>query len=134
MRIAKSNHFKTNPHNPTGLATCDMCGLDCNGGNLRKYITYVGSPMPDYSTPQKYMQSGDPMGSGQLQWNGLMVCPRCLDKPNPQSAYKAPLGDPFRSDGDRPMRSLTSYGNYVLSTETTGKILFLEDGSEPIAE
>ena len=109
MRKINTKMYKTSATNPTGLAQCDFCGFSCNGGKLRKYITYPGSPTADYSIPEKFMQSGDTMGSSQLQWNGMMVCPRCVDKPNQQSAYKAPLGDPFIADGNRPMPSLVNF-------------------------
>ena len=128
MMLVRSKHYKTNPKNPTGLATCDFCGMACNGGNLRKYITYAGSPMANYSVPQKFMQSGDVMGNSQPQWNGMMVCPRCVDKPNPQSAYKAPLGDPFIADGNRPMKQIA-----LDASQIAGELL-LEDGDDILLE
>ena len=104
MKSIRSKRYKTDYKNPTGLAQCDFCGFSVNGGSLRKYMQYPGAPMANYNIAQKFMQPGDVMGdSSGPRWNGMMVCCKCFDVPNPQRAYLAPKGDPYKSDGDRPM-------------------------------
>src|SRR4051812_44694659 len=98
MRYIRSKRYKTERKNPTGLAVCDFCGFNCNGGKLQKYYQYSGAPMPDYSVPNKFMLGGDVMGDGMMKWNGLMVCWHCNDRQNPQSMYVAPKGDPYSAD------------------------------------
>ena len=119
MKSIRSKRYKTDYNNPTGLARCDFCGFAVNGGSLRKYMQYPGAPMANYNITQKFMQSGDVMGdSAGPRWNGMMVCCKCFDVPNPQSAYLAPKGDPYKSDGDRPMPSLVPQVNTIISTDS----------------
>lgn len=128
MRLLKTKRYKTDPKNPTGLAQCDFCGFAVNGNKLHKYMQYSGAPMANYSVPNKYMSQGDVMGDGQIRWNGMMVCWHCLDKPNPQSNYRAPTADPFIADGNRPMPPLTSFYEDFYDT------LLLESGSTLLTE
>lgn len=123
MRYIRSKRYKTDRKNPTGLAVCDFCGFNCNGGKLQKYFQYSGAPMADYSVPNKYIVLGDVMGDGMLKWNGLMVCPPCNDKQNPQSMYVAPKGDPYPADGNRPQKSLEPQYNRLISTENNIPII-----------
>ncbi len=117
MRYVRSKRYSTDRKNPTGLAVCDFCGFNCNGGKLHKYFQYSGAPMADYSVANKFMLPTDVMGDGMLQWTGFMVCWHCLDKQNPQSMYVAPKGDPYPADGNRPQPSLVPQVNTDLSTE-----------------
>lgn len=128
MRYIRSKFYKTNRKNPTGLAVCDFCGFNVNGGSLRKYMQYSGAPMPNYSLPNQFMLQGDVMGDGPLQWNGFMVCRHCLDKPNPQSMYVKPKEDPFIADGNRPQPSLVPLVNTVLATDNN--VPFISDDDE----
>ncbi len=118
MRYIRSKFYKTDRKNPTGLAICDFCGFNTNGAKLRKYMQYSGAPMADYSVDKKFMQTGDVMGDGTLQWNGMMVCEHCFDVPNPQSMYVKPKEDPYPADGNRPQFSLLPMANDLLSTES----------------
>lgn len=122
------SQYKVNRKNPTGLATCDRCGFEVNGGKLRKEMTYAGAPMPDESVSDRFMLSGSMMASGELRWNGFMICPKCVDVPNPQSRFNMPKADPYIALGNRPMRSVESY-----YTELPGELL-LEDGGEILLE
>ena len=128
MRYIRSKRYKTNRKNPTGLAVCDFCGFNCNGGKLRKYMQYRGAPSADYTVPNKFMVQGDVMGDGVIQWNGFMVCPHCFDKANPQSMYVAPKGDPYPADGNRPQPSLVPQVNTILATDN--QIPFITDDEE----
>lgn len=99
----RGKKYKTDPKNPTGLAICDFCGMNVNGGSLRKYTNYAGAPFPNYSIPEKFMDaSGDLMSSGEIIWLGWMVCPTCQDVPNGQSSFRDPTADPYTADGNRP--------------------------------
>lgn len=115
--MIRSKWYKTSRKNPTGLALCDFCGFNVNGGKLQKYFQYSGAPMPDYSVPNKFMLGGDVMGDGAIQWNGFMVCKDCNDRQNPQSMYVAPKGDPYPALGDRPQYPLEPQYNRDVSTE-----------------
>ena len=128
MRYIRSKRYKTNRKNPTGLAVCDFCGFNVNGGKLHKYFQYSGAPMANYSTPNQYMVQGDVMGDGNMTWNGFMVCSHCLAKQNPQSMYVAPKGDPYPADGNRPQPSLEPQYNRVISTENN--VPFITDDDE----
>lgn len=127
MRYIRSKFYKTNRKNPTGLAVCDFCGFNCNGGKLLKYFQYSGAPMADYSVPNKFMLQGDVMGDGKIQWNGFMVCRHCYDVQNPQSMYVKPKADPFPADGNRPQKSLEPQYNRVLSTENNVPFITNDD-------
>ena len=135
MKVIRAKRYKTNIHNPTGLARCDYCGFSVNGAKLQKYMVYAGAPAPDYSVAQKFTGSGDPMGSGEIRWNGMMVCSKCHDIPNPSSKYLAPKADPYIADGNRPMPSNTDLtlvpGTLLL--ETNGQAL-LETGGDIFLE
>lgn len=128
MTYIRSKRYKTNRKNPTGLAVCDFCGFNVNGGKLQKYFQYTGAPMADYSVPNKFINTGDVMGDGSIIWTGFMVCWHCNDKQNPQSMYVAPKADPFPADGNRPQPSLQAQYNRDLSTENN--IPFITDDDE----
>lgn len=132
MRYIRSKRYKTNRKNPTGLAVCDFCGFNVNGGSLHKYFQFSGAPMADYTIPNLYMLRGDVMGDGMLKWNGFMVCEYCLDVQNPQSMYVAPKADPFPADGNRPQPSLVPQVNRILSTDNN--IPFISDDDENTIE
>ncbi len=127
MRYISSKRYKTNRKNPTGLAVCDFCGFNCNGGKLQKYFQYSGAPMANYSVPNQYMLQGDVMGDGMIKWNGFMVCWHCNDKQNPQSMYVKPKADPFPADGNRPQPSLVPQVNTILSTENNTPFITEDD-------
>jgi hypothetical protein len=129
MKYIRSKRYKTDRKNPTGLAVCDFCGFNCNGGKLQKYYQYSGAPMPNYSVPNQYMLGGDVMGDGMIKWNGFMVCWHCNDKQNHQSMYVAPKGDPYPADGNRPQPSLEPQYNRLVSTENNIPLI-TEDESE----
>lgn len=120
MRIIRTKRYKTNVTAPSGLAICDFCGFYVNGNNLRKYFNYAGSPLPDYNTPNKFMYpTGDLMSSGDVTWNGYMVCPHCVDQLNGQSGYREPTADPYTADGNRPAPDFAAEQiNTVLSTQS----------------
>lgn len=127
MRYISSKYYKTDRKNPTGLAVCDFCGFNVNGGKLQKYYQYSGAPMADYSVPNKYMLAGDVMGDGAIQWNGFMVCWHCNDKQNPQSMYVKPKADPFPALGNRPQPNLEPQYNRDLSTENNVPFITEDD-------
>lgn len=129
MHYIRTKFYKTNVKNPTGLAICDFCGCYVNGGKLQKYYNYAGAPMPNYSVPNKYMEGrGDLMGSGDIIWQGFMVCPRCVDVPNGQSSYREPTADPYTADGNRPAPSFAAdaYQTYL----TTNSDIPIEGGED----
>lgn len=130
MRYISSKRYKTNRKNPTGLAVCDFCGFNCNGGTLQKYFQYSGAPMANYSVPNKYIVQGDVMGDGMLKWTGFMVCWHCNDKQNPQSMYVAPKGDPYNADGNRPQKSLEPQYNRLISTENNIPLITESDEND----
>lgn len=134
MKKIRSKYYKTNYNNPTGLARCDRCGMAVNGDKLIKYMEYTGTPHPDYDFEAKYMQQGDVMGNGNIQWNGWMVCKKCVDTPHPQSNYHVPPADPVTADGNRPMPNILSYGNQVLSSPTNPvvSVFFTDPDEDPI--
>ena len=100
------SQYKVDKKHPSGLAICDKCGFEVNGNKLRKEMQYAGAPMPDNSVSDKFMMSGSVMGSGELRWNGFMICPKCVDIPNPQSRFNPSKADPYIAIGNRPMPNI----------------------------
>lgn len=129
MKLIRTRKYKTNMNHPTGLAICDFCGFHVNGGNLRKYTNYAGAPFPNYSIPNRYMEpTGDLMSSGDIIWDGFMVCSKCLDKPNGQSSWREPTADPFTADGNRPAPDFALDAVYTVLATQSNQPLGTESG------
>lgn len=74
MSRAGGKFFKPDPANPIAPAQCDRCERVVAHPSLIKQMEYMGRT---------------------LRWTGSFVCPRCVDRPQPQSVPKIVGPDPL---------------------------------------
>ena len=66
-------YTKIQKNNPLAVGQCDASGFMCRRSDLVKDMEYIGD---------------------SLQWNGMYVHPKFLDKPNPQGLPPRIMFDP----------------------------------------
>lgn len=76
-----SRRPKIDPRNPQAVGMCDRGAHVVLHKDLVKEMVYAG---------------------GKLVWNGLLVCRRHLDTPQPQDRPRAPRRDPIPVRDPRP--------------------------------
>jgi len=78
----RSRYGRVDPDNPEAAARCDRGGHVVKRSELREQMKWAGE---------------------RLVGTGWLVCPRCMDVPNPQDRSAAPGPDPVPVDRPRPL-------------------------------
>ena len=77
-----SRLYRFDRRNPVPRAVCDQCGFIVRHTDLRMQMDYRGGDAP---VPQ-----------------GILVCPKCYDKPQAQNARPIIKQDPYPQENPRP--------------------------------
>lgn len=103
MRYRQSTHLTIDPKRPRAAGECDRCGFLYNRDALRMQMRYAG---------------------GRLVETGRLVCPECLDVPNPQLGGFTPLApDPVPVRDPRPVRDADPPSPAYLTAEDGSPLL-----------
>jgi hypothetical protein len=114
--FAPKGRAKVNPRSPRAFAICDRCDMLYNHDRLDWDTQWMGN---------------------QIQRTGFLVCPTCLDVPNPQlkpvvlPADPVPIMNP-RKDRPDPLVSQTVYTVATLPSAATkgdGYFTFVSDST-----
>jgi hypothetical protein len=107
---------RVDPRNPVAAAVCDRCSTKYNHTDLAWQFEYAGV---------------------QLQNKRILVCPRCMDIPNPQLLSYNPGADPLPIRDPRPRLEFEGYPPEIVVTTnafTVGRLLVDSHGAAIIDE
>ncbi len=85
MKSPLGKWTKITPQNPRAIAVCDYSGMFCRHADLQKQMEYRGN---------------------NLVWNGFLVNPKFVDKPNAQMLTPILMPDPIPVNMPRPDTAL----------------------------
>lgn len=88
--------------NPEAIGVCDGCAFQVNHADLRKHMQYRGGTTP--------------------VWDGLLVCAKCDDVPNPAPQFSrlTLFPDPVPVENPRPEVPTPSLSGYAYWVDDSG--------------